>query len=153
MGTAGDRVRGGSGSGADGYWFAVDGEGQASDTSASSGDYCAYVALQSAGSGVYTAGTEANAKGNLHERATWRRSAWGDRAGAQQAAHAQQTGSLAGGTVGFSGAGGDAARRGNEVDWAIDGVRLARLTNAVWGASNVFVGYWDMFASLTIIRM
>jgi hypothetical protein len=152
VGTAGDRVEwGGSGSGADGYWFAVDGEGQASDTSASSGDYCAYAgaALQSAGSGVYTAGTEANAKGNLHEYYVAAFPGGATAPGAQQAAYAQQTGSLAGGTVGFAWREVMVARRGNEVDWAIDGVRLARLTNAVWGASNVFVGYWDMFASLT----
>ena len=152
VGTAGNRVEwDGSGSGADGYWFAVDGEGQASDTSASSGDYCAYAgaALQSAGSGVYTAGTEANAKGNLHEYYVAAFPGGATAPGAQQAAYAQQTGGLAGGTVGFAWREVIVARRGNEVDWAIDGVRLARLTNAVWGASNVFVGYWDMFASLT----
>ncbi len=41
------------------------------------------------------------------------------------------------------------ARRGNTVDWAIDGIRLATITNATFTASNVFVGYWDMFTSLS----
>jgi hypothetical protein len=41
-GTTGTRVQWtGAGSSADGVWFAVDGEGQASDTSASNGDFCA----------------------------------------------------------------------------------------------------------------
>ena len=43
LGTAGNKVQWtGTGSTADGCWFAADGEGGASDTSTTSGDFCAY---------------------------------------------------------------------------------------------------------------
>jgi hypothetical protein len=41
------------------------------------------------------------------------------------------------------------SRRGSTVDWAIDGIRIATITNASFTASNVFVGFWDPFASLS----
>ena len=67
VGTTGGHVQW-TGSGAvDGYWFAVNGEGQAGDTSGTS-DYGAYSnkTVQAAGSGVYYAGTDSNARGNLN---------------------------------------------------------------------------------------
>ncbi len=152
VGTTGTRVQWtGAGSSADGVWFAVDGEGQASDTSASNGDFCAFVGttLQSVASGVYTAGTENNAKGNLHpyyvaafpEGTT--PPAW------QRANYAQQTGVLEAGAVGFAWREVIVSRRGNVVEWAVDGIRLAAMTNAALAGSNVFVGYWDSFTSLS----
>jgi hypothetical protein len=41
------------------------------------------------------------------------------------------------------------SRRGNNVDWIIDGVRVALLSSASFTSSNVFVGFWDGFASLS----
>ena len=35
------------------------------------------------------------------------------------------------------------------IEWSIDGVKLATVTNATLTASNVFVGYWDPFTSLS----
>ncbi len=67
----------------------------------------------------------------------------------QQANYSQQTGSLADGTLGFAWHEVIVARRGSTVDWAIDGIRLATITNATFTASNIFVGYWDPYASLT----
>ncbi len=152
VGTLGNRAQWtGSGSSADGYWFAVDGEGQAGDTSTGSGDFCAYAgtSLQSAGSGVYAAGTESNAKGNLNAYYVGAFPGGATAPALQQANYPHQTGVLADGAVGFVWREVIVARRGNEVDWAIDGIRLATITNATFTASNVFVGYWDMFTSLS----
>ncbi len=152
VGTLGNRAQWtGSGSSADGYWFAVDGEGQAGDTSTGSGDFCAYAgtSLQSAGSGVYAAGTESNAKGNLNAYYVGAFPGGATAPALQQANYPHQTGVLADGAVGFVWREVIVARRGNAVDWAIDGIRLATMTNATFSGSNVFVGYWDMFTSLT----
>jgi hypothetical protein len=152
LGTAGDRVEwNGTGSTADGYYFAVDGEGQADDTSTTRGDFCAYAGttLQDVTSGVYAAGTDADARGNLNGYYV---SAFpgGLKAPAlQQTNYSQQTGALAQGTVGFAWREVIVSRRGNTVDWSIDGIRLATLTNASFTASNVCIGYWDMYASLS----
>jgi hypothetical protein len=35
------------------------------------------------------------------------------------------------------------------VDWVIDGTKMATISNATFTASNVFVGFWDPFASLS----
>ncbi len=152
VGTAGNRVEWtGSGSTADGCYFAVDGEGQAGDTSTTSGDFCAYVgtSLQSATNGVYAAGTDSNSKGNLN---AYYIAAFpgGETAPAwQQSNYAQQTGPITNGALGFAWREVIVSRRGNTVDWAIDGIRLATITNASFTASNVFIGYWDMFTSLS----
>jgi hypothetical protein len=152
VGTAGNRVQWtGAGSAADGCWFAVDGEGGVSDTSSSSGDFCAYLgaALQSPASGVYLAGTESTAKGNNHPYYLTAFAARPAPPALQQTLYPQQTGALAAGAVGFAWREVLIARRGNRVDWAIDGVHLASFTNATLPGSNVFVGYWDGYASLS----
>ncbi len=152
VGTAGNRVQWtGAGSNADGYWFAVDGEGQAGDTSATSGDFCAYAgtSLRASTSGVYEAGTTATAKANTdpYYVAAFPTGlpapAW------QQSNYTQQSGACAAGTIGFAWHEVIVARRGSTVDWAIDGIRLVTFTNLTFTASNVFVGYWDMFTSLS----
>lgn len=152
LGTAGNRVQWtGTGSTADGYWFSADGEGQASDTSATSGDYCAFIgtSLQSTATGVYSAGTDTTAKGNLN---AYYGAAFPPNLSApalQQANYAQQNGTLATGTIGFAWREVIVSRRGNTVDWAIDGIRMATISNATFTASNIFVGYWDSYASLS----
>ena len=35
------------------------------------------------------------------------------------------------------------------MDWIVDGVRMATISNATFNASNVFVGFWDPFSSLS----
>ena len=47
------------------------------------------------------------------------------------------------GSVGFAWRDVIIAKRGNIVEWSIDGVKLAAFTSASVTASNVFVGYWD----------
>jgi hypothetical protein len=152
VGTAGNRVQWtGSGSSADGYWFAVDGEGQASDTSGTSGDYCAFAgtSLKASTSGVYAAGTDSTAKGNNDPYYLAAFPTGLAAPALQRANYSQQTGSCAAGTIGFAWHEVMVARQGNRVDWAIDGIRLATISSASFTASNVFVGYWDMFSSLS----
>ena len=67
----------------------------------------------------------------------------------QRSNFAQQTGALAAGTVGFAWHDVIVARRGSTVEWSIDGVTLATIASATLLGNNVFVGYWDPFASIT----
>lgn len=152
VGTTGNRVQWtGSGSTANGVWFAVNGEGQAGDTSTSNGDFCAFVgtALQGTASGVYAAGTDSNAKGNVNGYYVAAFPGGAVAPAWQRSNYAQQTGALAAGTIGFAWREVIVSRRGNVIEWAIDGIRLAAITNASLTGSNIFVGYWDSFTSLS----
>jgi hypothetical protein len=152
VGTTGDRVqRDGAGSTADGIWVACDGDGGVSDTTSSLGDYSVFVgtSLQPATSGVYASGTEANARGNFHP---YNSAAVPGGVGApavQQAAYAQQTGAINPGAAGFAWHEVIVAHRGSAVDWFIDGVRMATVPGASTAPGNVFVGYWDPYASIS----
>jgi hypothetical protein len=153
IGTAGDRVEWtGNGTTADGFYFSADGEGGLSDTSTTSGDYCAYIgtALQSTSTGIYVAGTDSSARGNLN---VFYQTVFPTGLSApvlQQANYpANQTGAMNAGTVGFAWHDVIISRRGSMVDWAIDGIRMATISSATFTASNVFVGYWDPFSSLS----
>jgi hypothetical protein len=148
LGTAGNRVQWtGAGSTADGYWFAVDGEGQASDTSTTSlNDFGAFsgTTYHAADSGVYAAGTASNSRGNGHPyyATTF--------PGGQTAPAAQgQTGSLVVGTVGFAWRDVVISKLGNTVEWTIDGLKIATITDANFTANNIFIGLWDSFDSLS----
>lgn len=153
LGTAGNRVQWtGAGSTADGHWFAVDGEGQAADTSTTAlNDFGAFsgTTYHSADSGVYAAGTASNSRGNGN---TYYHGAFpgGQTAPAlQQANHPQQTGALAVGTAGFAWRDVIISKTGNTVEWFIDGLKLATINNAAFIASNIFIGYWDSFSSVS----
>jgi hypothetical protein len=152
VGTGGHRVAwAGPGAGAEGCWFAVAGEGGVADASTTLADFGAYLGtnLQNVASGVYAAGLDANARGNGH--AYYQVVFAGGQAPplAQQAAYPQQTGALNAGTLGFGWHDVLIARQGRNVEWAIDGVKLATLTNVTFTASNIFMGYWDPFASVS----
>ena len=152
IGTAGDRVQwAGTGSTADGCWFAADGDGGAVDTSTTSGDFCAYVgaSLQQPTTGDYAAGTDSTARGNGEAYYVTAFPIGKPAPALQQTNYAQQTGALAAGTLGFAWHEVIVARRGSTVDWVIDGIRLATITNATFTASNICVGYLDPFASLS----
>jgi hypothetical protein len=152
IGTAGNRVQWtGTGSTADGCWFAADGDGGAADTSTTAGDFCAYVgaSLQGSVTGVYAAGTNSTVKGNNDAYYLAAFPTGLPAPALQQANYAQQTGTLAAGTLGFAWHEVIVARHASTVDWAIDGIKLATITNATLTASNVFVGYWDTSASLS----
>ena len=152
IGTAGNRVQWiGTGSLADGHWFAFNGDGGVTDTTTSLGDYAAFTgdAIRAVGTGVYAAGTDAAAKGNGHPYLVEAVPGQTQAPTIQRNAHAQQTGNLRAGAAGFDWHEVIVARTGNTVEWFLDGVRLARITNAPVTAGNVFVGYWDPYASLT----
>lgn len=151
LGTTGGRVQWtSSGSTADGYWFVTDGEGGASDTSTPA-DFGAYAdtTIQSAASGVYDSGTDADARGNVNAYYATAFPGGQTPPAYQQSNYPQQTGALTGGCVGFAWRDVIIAKRGNIVEWSIDGVKLATFTNASVTASNVFVGYWDPYTSVS----
>jgi GH25 family lysozyme M1 (1,4-beta-N-acetylmuramidase) len=152
IGTAGNRAEWtGAGSTADGYYFSADGEGGVSATSTTSGDYAAYsgTALFATGSGVYRAGTNTSARDNSGIYYTTAFPTGRAAPALQQSIYPQQTGALNSGTFGFAWHDVIVSRTGNTVDWVVDGIRLATISNATFTASNVFVGFWDPFPSLT----
>ena len=68
----------------------------------------------------------------------------------QQSIYPQQsTNALDPGTFAFAWHDVIVSRRGSTVDWVIDGIRFATISNATFTASNVFVGHWDPFNSLS----
>jgi GH25 family lysozyme M1 (1,4-beta-N-acetylmuramidase) len=148
IGTAGNRTEWtGSGSTADGFYFSADGDGGVSAASTTTGDYSGYAGTvwKNAGSGIYAAGSLDNA--NPYYTAMF---PTGQSAPAlQQANYAQQTGALNPGTFGLAWHDVIVSRRGSTVDWAVDGIRTATISNATFSASNIFVGFWDPFASLS----
>lgn len=152
IGTAGNRVQWtGTGSTADGHWFVVDGEGGSTDTTTTSvPDYGALsgATLLPAGSGVYDAGTTSDVRGNGHSHYTTRFPGQSAPA-AQQALYSKQTGSTAAGTVGFAWRDVIIRKTGSTVEWFIDGLKIATLTNTTFTASNIFVGYWDTYTSVS----
>ena len=145
LGTAGNRVQWNSGT-ADGVWFAADGEGQATDTSATLPDWRAYVgiALQQTNSGVYVGGNQPNVRGNGHP---YYQNVF---PGGQTTPVAQaQSGGLDVGTIGFAWRDVVVNKTGSTVEWFIDGLKIATIPNVVLTSSNIFIGYWDSFASLS----
>ena len=148
IGTAGNRTEWtGSGSTADGYYFSADGDGGVSASSSTAGDYSGYAgtAWKNASSGIYAAGSLDNA--SPYYTATFPAGQFAP--ALQQANYPQQTGALNPGTFGLAWHDVIVSRRGSTVNWAVDGVLFATISNATFTASNVFVGFWDPFASLS----
>jgi GH25 family lysozyme M1 (1,4-beta-N-acetylmuramidase) len=141
LGTTGNKVEWNSGA-PDGVFFAIDGEGQATDTSP---DIRAYIGatLQNTNSGVYVGGTNTSIRrcsdpyySNVFP-------------GGQTAPAAQgQSGALDVGTVGFAWRDVVINKTGNVIEWFIDGLKICSVTNTLT-SSNIFVGYWDPFSSLS----
>ena len=151
VGTSGTRTEWtGAGSTADGYYFAMDGEGDVGV--GTFGDYNAYsnITLMATGSGVYAAGTDTTVRDEANPYYLKAFPTARTAPALQQANYPQQGGNaLEPGDVGLAWHDVIVSRRGNVVDWAVDGIRLATISNAVATASNVFVGFWDPFASLS----
>jgi GH25 family lysozyme M1 (1,4-beta-N-acetylmuramidase) len=151
IGTSGTRTEWvGSGSTADGFYFVASSDGNAGDTSATS-DFGAYIGttVQATNSGVYWAGTNSTARGNGN---VYYQTAFPNGPAApalQQANYAQQTGDLYDGSFAFAWHDVIVSKRGNTVDWIVNGIRFATISNATFTASNVCVGLWDPFNSLT----
>ena len=152
VGTTGTQVQwNGPGSTANGVWFEVDGEGGVSDTSTTQGDFVAYVGAtaQATSSGVYLAGSSTTVRGNSDPYYANVFPAGQTPPPTQIAAYPQQTGALNAGTVGFAWRDVVVNKSGSTVEWFIDGLKIASVSGAAITASNIFVGYWDPFASLS----
>jgi GH25 family lysozyme M1 (1,4-beta-N-acetylmuramidase) len=152
IGTAGNRTEWtGSDSTADGFYFSADGDGGVNGATTTIGDYNAYAntTLLSLVSGDYFAGTDSVARDNFHFYYTTALSTGRAAPLLQQANYPQQTGRLNNGAFGFAWHDIIVSRRGNTVDWIVDGIRMAAISNATLTASNVFVGFWDPFSSLS----
>lgn len=129
-------------------WFGVTGEGGASQ------DFRAYegTTLQAATSGVYAGGTETTVRDAGH---AYYATAFpgGQTAPASQATdHAQQTGALSVGTIGFAWRDVAVEKTGTKVIWSIDGLPIATLdstTAAISTEGTIAVGYFDPFDSIS----
>ena len=143
VGTAGNRTQwSGAGSTADGVWFGVDGDGQASDATP---DFRAQIGstLQASNSGVYAAGLGPDARRSYspYYATTF--------PGGQTPPAVQgQSGSLAAGAAGFAWRDVIINKTGNIITWTINGLKIATITNALT-SSNIFIGYYDTFNSLS----
>jgi GH25 family lysozyme M1 (1,4-beta-N-acetylmuramidase) len=151
VGTSGTRTEWTGNASADGFYFSANGDGGSGDTATNTADYNAYAGptVQLVATGDYWAGTDATARGNGNVYYT---TAFPNGAAApalQQANFPQQSGNLNAGTLGLAWHDVIVSRRANTVDWVIDGIRMATISNATFTASNVFVGFWDPFASLS----
>jgi GH25 family lysozyme M1 (1,4-beta-N-acetylmuramidase) len=152
LGTAGNRVEWtGSGTTADGYYFAVDGDGGVSAGSTTSGDYQVFsnATLLATSSGAYIAGTDTTVRDNANPYYLTAIPGGLAAPALQQSTYAQQTGNLAAGSFGFAWHDVIVSKRGNTVDWIVDGVRLASMPNCTFTSSSVAVGFWDYFSSLS----
>jgi hypothetical protein len=152
VGTTGTSVQKSSGT-ASGAWFAADGEGN------SGIDYRAYLntALSGGTSTVYiapdTGGGNKRSADNTYYHTAF---PGGQMAPASQqlaypgpAAGANQTGALKAGTQGFAWRKHEITKLGGNVSWSIDGLPIATFVNPTLTGSNIFVGHWDVFASIT----
>ncbi len=152
VGTSGTRAEwNGSGSTADGFYFACDGDGGISPTSTGVNDYCVFsgTTVQGSSTGDYFAGTDSTARGsdnNYYQSAITNARTPPT---LQQFTYPQQTNALDPGTFGLAWHDVVVSKRGTTVDWVIDGIRFAVISNATFTANNVFVGHWDPFASLS----
>ena len=151
LGTSGTRTEWTGNAAADGFYFSVNGDGGSSDTATTTADFNAYsgAIVQAAGTGDYWAGTDVTARGNGNFYYTTAFPAGQAAPALQQANFPQQSGNLNAGTFGLAWHDVIVSRRGSTVDWVVDGVRFCTISNATFTASNVFVGFWDPFASLS----
>jgi hypothetical protein len=149
VGTAGNRVHWTNAtSNADGYWFAVDGEGQAGTGTLNDFGAFSGTTYHEANSGVYAAGTDSTSR--IHTDPFYTTKFPGRSAPAlQKSTYAQQTGNLDDGTIGFAWRDVVISKVGNTVEWFIDGFKIAAIPNASPSANNIFIGYWDSFNSIS----
>jgi GH25 family lysozyme M1 (1,4-beta-N-acetylmuramidase) len=147
LGTAGDRTEWTTNANADGVYFSADGDGGVSGSSTTFGDFSGYLGKnwQNVRSGIYAAGSLDNASAYYSSIFTNGSAA----PPLQQANYPQQTGRLNTGTFGLAWHDVIVSRLGSTVNWSVDGILFATITNVTFTASNVFVGFWDPFASVT----
>ena len=150
IGTSGTRTEwNGSGSTADGCYFSVNGDGGSSDTTTTAADYNAYIGstVQLTGTGDYRADTDVTARGNGNFYYTTAFPHGAAAPAMQQAFYPQQSGNLNPGTFGLAWHDVIVSKRGSTVDWVVDGIRIATISNATFNANNVSIGFWDPFGS------
>jgi hypothetical protein len=147
VGTSGNGVIWPDNGSSDGVWFAATGDGA---DGATGGDYNAFIGatLQNDDSGVYSAGVGA-ANGGLRNAGHEFYSYWGGvSAPAQQLIIAPgQTGVANTGNAGMAWHTVVVTKTNDVVTWNIDGITVATITNNVGMSTNVFVGYYDIFAT------
>lgn len=153
VGTAGGHTQwNNSGSTADGIWFTVDGDGGVANGSTSQGDFVAYIAAnqQAVTSNVYAASaSRTNARSSVDYYYANVFPAGTTPPTFQQANYAQQTGSLKTGTVGLAWRDVIINNDSTNVSWYLDGLKIATVPASSITASNIFVGFWDPFASVS----
>ncbi len=151
VGTSGTRAEWTGNASADGFYFSANGDGGSSDTATTTADYNAYIGatVQAVATGDYWAGPDTTARGNGNN---YYLNAFPNGAAApasQQIIYPQQSGNLNPGTFGLAWHDVIVSKRGSTVDWVVDGIRFATISNATFTANNVFVGFWDPFPSLS----
>jgi GH25 family lysozyme M1 (1,4-beta-N-acetylmuramidase) len=149
--TAGNRTEWTGNASADGYYFGVNGDGGSGSGATGTADYNSYSnnVVLTVGTGDYWAGTDTSARDNANVYYTTSFPAGAAAPALQQSTYPQQTGSLNPGTFGLAWHDVIVSKRGTTVDWVVDGIRFATISNATFNASNVFIGFWDPFASLS----
>lgn len=151
LGTSGTRAEWTGNALADGYYFSANGDGGSADIATGTADFNAYsnATVLLANSGIFWAGTDTSARGNTNVYYT---STFSNNLAApalQLANYPQQSGKTECGTFGMAWHDVIVSKRGSTVDWIVDGARFVTISNATLTASNVFVGFWDPFPSLS----
>jgi hypothetical protein len=145
VGTQGDDIQKSSGS-ASGAWFAGDNEGQ------SGIDYRAYLntSLEGPSSTVYAASDSGAINRRSADNPYYHTAFPGgqEAPASQEALDPQQDGALKPGTLGFAWRLHEISKVGSAVTWTIDGLPIATFPSPTLTGSNVFVGHWDVFASI-----
>lgn len=145
VGTTGVETVWPGGSAAAGVWFSVNGDG-----GTATADYSAFsgMTVYPTNSGVYAAGTGTTARDNGNAYyAPWTAVS---APAAQTSLFPSQTGSTFAGNLGMAWHSVAITKRGANVTWDVDGYRVATVDiTALTLANNVFVGYYDPFASVT----
>ncbi len=151
VGTSGSRAEWTGNASADGYYFSVNGDGGSASTATNTADFNGYSGpnILRAGTGIFYAGTDSSARDNDNVYYTTVFPSGQSAPALQQANFPQQSGNLNAGTFGLAWHDVIVSRRGSTVDWVVDGIRFATISNATFTANNVFVGFWDPFASLS----
>ena len=105
--------------------------------------------LQTSASGIYSAGLAADSRGNGNPYYAGVFPGGQMPPLLQQSTYPQQTGALAVGTVGFGWRDAIISKTGTTIEWFLGGLKIATFNNSTLAASNVFLGYWDSYASVS----
>jgi hypothetical protein len=143
VGTAGNTIH--KNNSGDGTWTAVDSEGN------SSVDYRFFLSgtLQTPPTGVYIAGNTADSNSSVNPYYASFFPGEAPPQLQQETYPGQQIGNVKDGSVGFKWRSVEITKLGTEVTWSIDGLKIATTLNGLIAGDNIFIGYWDPFASIS----